>query len=328
MVNGLIMGALGGMAGFGSAMSEMARDKRHELAERLKLELMEQMNIRAEDRQEGRAIASDKRSLENQKDFAKFGNELPLSTATSQEMDKSLTNTKALDEYRNTQGLPASEREKMRLQFGYEGQLIDRQGRIQEKLAGARQKEDFEKTQEQALKRLAVKLSQSELPTSYDPETGALQSEAMDEAQQKRASEIARSMGMEVSFGKPESVDKPGVFTGESNVAFINGAVFTGNEEKKEKFDAGADLAAILKEVTTEKTPPQTKAPETKPGPVAKPAQEKYVKYVERNGVIYGVRPDGQPIKVMAKPPERTHNNRYHNKEYAEYLELLKKVSK
>ena len=122
MGKGLIGGILGGVSGFGDVMTELSKEKRHQLAEKLKLEMMEQMDIR----KEGRLEAQHKREKE-------FENKLPLSASDAERLRREEAARSRENEYQSAEEWAKDERaqsyekENAKTKHGYEMEQIGEQ---------------------------------------------------------------------------------------------------------------------------------------------------------------------------------------------------------
>jgi hypothetical protein len=202
--------------------------------------MVEDAQIRAEDRGEKATIRAEGRGEESKKRGAIFENELPMATSEREKADLLFKKQKETDEYRNAMPLSESDRSRLGLEHSNRLGEIGAQGIIQKQIAeiGAegREKKDkklgaaeIKELGEREAQRLFVNLRQDGLPFEFNPETKTMQStRPLTKDEQGKATGIAKSMNFEIAFGDKEKVDNPGLLTGDSEVKSFSGVAWGG----------------------------------------------------------------------------------------------------
>ena len=350
MGNGLIGGLLGAAGGFGEAMTEISKEKRHRLAEKLKLDMMEQMDIR----KEGRLEAQHKREKE-------FENKMPISAADAERLRREEAARSRENEYQSAEEFAKDERgqsyekENAKTKHGYEMEQIGEQGRWSEKVAGVRAAGSEESVAAQKLRdqqrkeaeenfrrELAAVAEENGIPIEsiYNPDLKETTIGGMvTKAELDKLQEIAGGSGFKVRAAKSDETRSRGILSGDDELYKIVGvfssgekAAGTGSGDTGKEQGTGSSATSWLKSAVDE----VTKAPETPKPPAGGTIADtmnidplsKYQKLLMKDDVVWGVTPDGKTERVMVKPSEKIYNNQYDNPKYQEWLELLKKVGK
>lgn len=289
----LAAGILGGISGGADVVQEQARDKRETnlgaLAERLKLELQNEYNIKGEKR----AIAREDEVYARQR-----GDVLADREATQGfEMEKLYQQQRNALEQIGASGESSLEQIRVRAEEA-------------RKTLGVKQGETPDAdTMTQLVSQLQVGLVQAGLPVEVGLDGSITNTGGLTEEQQKLAEETAKAYGFAIAFGNERNEDQPGAsllwWADNKPVKDIVGTAYTGQKgilggaaSSQSGQQTPEASGSIVQELLSES------GATTPSGGVTAPVGEPSAVYEGKDGNLYEDK-GGQATRVARKPSEK-----------------------
>jgi hypothetical protein len=192
MANTLLRGLLGGAMGLGSGITEISRRKLDKLAERARMEVQEEFDIRSEGRTENRQVAAEKRALSNASELKKMEGGLLKSDIS---------------------GKRAFEMEKLGEQHKNKLEEIAATGEANAKVVAGKQmaKPETDQERQDRISMLSIALGENGIPVTIGIDGSISAERGLTDDQQKVVQSLANQYGFKIGFGNERKEDQPGL---------------------------------------------------------------------------------------------------------------------